>query len=113
MNKRPTILVTGSTGQLGQSIQSIRADHLDYEFVFTSRQQIDLSNETSIADFFECNTFDIVINCAAYTAVDKAESEPELANQINHLAVRQLAIIAKKHHTCLLYTSDAADVYSV
>jgi len=105
MNKRPTILVTGSTGQLGQSIQSIRADHLDYEFVFTSRQQIDLSNETSIADFFECNTFDIVINCAAYTAVDKAESEPELANQINHLAVQQLAIIAKKHHTKLIHIS--------
>ena len=44
MNKRQTILVTGSTGQLGQSIQSIRADYLDYEFVFTNRQKIDLSN---------------------------------------------------------------------
>ena len=105
MNKRQTILVTGSTGQVGQSIQSIRVDYLDYEFVFTSRQQLDLSNETSIADFFEHNTFDIVINCAAYTEVDKAESEPELANQINNLAVRQLAIIAKKHHTKLIHIS--------
>jgi dTDP-4-dehydrorhamnose reductase len=105
MDKRQTILVTGSTGQLGQSIHSIRADYLDYDFVFASRQQLDLSNETSIADFFEHNTFDIVINCAAYTAVDKAESEPELANQINHFAIEQLANIAKQDHAKLIHIS--------
>ena len=105
MDKRQTILVTGSTGQLGQSIHSIRADYLDYDFVFASRQQLDLSNETSITDFFEHNTFDIVINCAAYTAVDKAESEPELANQINHFAIEQLANIAKQDHAKLIHIS--------
>ena len=105
MNKSLTILVTGSTGQLGQSFQSIRAGYLDYDFVFTSREQLDLSNETSIVDFFKHNTFDIVINCAAYTAVDQAESEPELANQINNLAVQQLANLAKQHQVKLIHIS--------
>lgn len=105
MNKRQTILVIGSSGQLGRSIQSIRVDYPDYEIVFTSRQQLDLTKDISIADFFEHNTFNIIINCAAYTAVDKAESEPELANQINHLAAQKLAIIAKKHNSKLIHIS--------
>ena len=105
MTKLQTILVTGSTGQLGQSIQSIAPDYPGYEFVFAHRQQLDLSNETSITDFFEHQTFDIIINCAAHTAVDKVESEPELANQINHLAVQQLADIAKQQNTKLIHIS--------
>ena len=105
MSKRQTILVTGSTGQLGQSIQSIKSDYIEYEFIFVNRQQLDLSNEASIAGFFEHNTFDIVVNCAAHTAVDKAESEPELANQINHLAVQQLAHIVKQHRAKLIHIS--------
>ena len=105
MTKLQTILVTGSTGQLGQSIQSISPDYPDYEFVFANRQQLDLSNEISITEFFEHQTFDIIINCAAHTAVDKAESEPELVNQINHLAVQQLADIAKEKNTKLIHIS--------
>jgi dTDP-4-dehydrorhamnose reductase len=105
MNKLQTILVTGSSGQLGRSIQSIALDYPDYEFVFANRQQLNLSNETSLAKFFGYNTFDIVINCAAYTAVDNAEAEPELANQINHLAVRQLANIAKQQNAKLIHIS--------
>ena len=105
MNKLQTILVTGSTGQLGQSIQSIATDYSDYEFVFANRQQLDLSNETSITGFFEHQTFDIIINCAAHTSVDKAESESELANQVNHLAVQQLADIAKQQHAKLIHLS--------
>ena len=105
MNKLQTILVTGSTGQLGRSIQSIALDYPDYEFVFTNRQQLDLSNETSVTEFFKYNTFDIVINCAAYTAVDNAEAEPELANQINHLTVRQLANMAKQQNAKLIHIS--------
>ena len=105
MDKRQTILVTGSTGQLGQSIQSIASDYPEYEFVFASRQHLDLSNEDSITNFFRRNTFDIIINCAAHTAVDKAESEAELVSQVNHLAVRLLAAIAKKHQTKLIHIS--------
>jgi len=105
MNKFNTILVTGSAGQLGQSIQSIASDYPEYEFVFASRKHLDLSNEDSIAKFFERKTFDIIINCAAHTAVDKAESEVELANQVNHLAVQQLAAIAKQHQAKLIHVS--------
>ena len=105
MSKSQTILVTGSSGQLGQSIQSIVIDYPNYEFVFANRQQLDLSNETSITNFFEHKNFEIIINCAAYTSVDKAESEPELANQVNHLAVKQLADIAKQHHSKLIHIS--------
>jgi dTDP-4-dehydrorhamnose reductase len=105
MNELQTILVTGSTGQLGRSIQSIASDYPDYEFVFTDRQQLDLSKQSSLIEFFECNTFDIIINCAAYTAVDNAEKEPELANQINHLSVRQLANMAKQQNFKLIHIS--------
>jgi dTDP-4-dehydrorhamnose reductase len=105
MIKLQTILVIGSTGQLGQSIKTIAEDYPDYEFVFANRQQLDLSHAIGIAEFFEHQTFDIIINCAAHTAVDKAESEPELANQINHLAVQQLTDIAKQKNTKLIHIS--------
>jgi dTDP-4-dehydrorhamnose reductase len=105
MTKTQTILVTGSTGQLGQSIKTIATDYPDCEFVFANRQQLDLSYETSITNFFEHQAFDIIINCAAHTAVDKAESEPELANQINHLAVQKLANMAKHQNAKLIHVS--------
>ena len=105
MNRLQTILVTGSMGQLGQSIESIATGYPDYVFVFANRHHLDLSNEASISDFFEHNTFDIIINCAAHTSVDAAESEPELANQINNLAVQRLADIAKQHTAKLIHVS--------
>jgi dTDP-4-dehydrorhamnose reductase len=100
-----TILVTGSSGQLGQSLKIIAKDYPDYDFIFSQREQLDLCDEKRIHDFFKQNMFDLIINCAAHTAVDKAESEPELADQINHLAVKQLATLAKKHNTKLIHIS--------
>jgi dTDP-4-dehydrorhamnose reductase len=105
MSKLNTILVIGSAGQLGQSIDSIKSNYPEYEIVFVNRQQLDLSNGDSITNFFERQAFDIIINCAAYTDVDKAELEPELANQINHFAIGQLAIIAKKSRAKLIHIS--------
>jgi dTDP-4-dehydrorhamnose reductase len=105
MNNFQTILVTGSAGQLGRSIQSITADYPDCEFVFANRQELDLSDKTSITNFFESKIFDIIINCAAHTAVDKSESEFGLANQVNHLAVQQLAGIAKQQGSKLIHIS--------
>lgn len=99
------ILVTGKQGQLGQSIQQIVSDYPQCNVTFVGRDALDLSNSDSIKAFFARNRFDAIINCAAYTAVDKAESEPELANQINHLAVKQLAEIAKQQDAILIHIS--------
>ena len=105
------ILVTGKNGQLGRSIYKIvntaNGDNLPpNEFIFVGREELDLSSESSISHYFDSNDrFDVIINCAAYTAVDKAEVEQELANQVNHLAVKQLAEIANKQQTKLIHIS--------
>jgi len=107
------ILVTGKNGQLGRSIQKIvntdtKTDNNQNlnDFIFVGRGDIDLSSESSISHYFNNNDkFDIIINCAAYTQVDKAEQEAELANQINHLAVKQLASIASNQLAKLLHIS--------
>ena len=104
-----TILVTGSSGQLGQSLKNIANDYPTLNFTFVTRSDLDLSHPESITNYFQNyfqqQQFDLIINCAAYTAVDKAEAEPTLANQINHLAVKQLAEIAKHQNTKLIHIS--------
>ena len=111
MNSKPniqnskSILVTGSNGQLGSSIKDLVSVYPDAQFAFVSREDLDLSSSEIIESFFSRNQYDVIINCAAYTAVDKAESEPELANQINHLAVKQLAEIAKQQGITLIHIS--------
>lgn len=99
------LLVTGSTGQLGQSIQKIHSEYTDVEFTFVDRNTLDLSCAKSIDDYFQKHQYDIIVNCAAYTKVDKAETEAELADQINHQAVRQLAQIAKNNEAILIHIS--------
>ncbi len=100
------ILVTGKNGQLGKSIHKLVANtKRTDDFIFVGREELNLSNENNIARYFENNVFDIIINCAAYTAVDKAEEERDLANQINHLAVKQLAQIANKQKATLVHIS--------
>jgi dTDP-4-dehydrorhamnose reductase len=105
MPKIKTILVTGSSGQLGQSLKGIAKTYPDYVFTFATRTDLDLSNEQSIDAYFQQHNFDLIINGAAYTAVDSAESEPTLADQINHLAIKQLAEIAKHQNTKLIHIS--------
>jgi len=106
------ILVTGKNGQLGRSIQKIvntdtKIDNNQSpnDFIFVGRGDLDLGSESNISHYFKNNKFDIIINCAAFTAVDKAEQEAELVNQINHLAVKQLASIANKQQAKLMHVS--------
>ena len=107
------ILVTGKNGQLGRSIHKlvntdnkIDNNQSSDDFIFVGREELDLSSESSINHYFDNNDkFDIIINCAAYTQVDKAEQEVELANQINHLAVKQLASIASEQQAKLIHVS--------
>ena len=100
------ILVTGKNGQLGKSIHKIVTNNeQNSEFVFVGKEALDLSSQDSIINYFNNNSFDIVINCAAYTAVDKAEKEVELANNINHLAISKIAEISNKHKVKLIHIS--------
>jgi len=106
------ILVTGKNGQLGKSINKIvntgngkNNYQQDNEFIFVGREELDLSKKESIASYFDNNNFDVIINCGAYTAVDRAEEEQELVNQINHLAVKQLAEIVKAQKAKLMQIS--------
>ena len=100
------ILVTGKNGQLGKSIHKIiTGNEKNSEFVFVGREALDLSSQDSIINYFNNNSFDIIINCAAYTAVDKAEKEVELANYINHLAISKIAEISNKHKVKLIHIS--------
>jgi len=105
MPKIKTILVTGKNGQLGCTLKSLESQYPQYQFTFTGREELDLSCSQSIVTFFENNRFDVVINCAAYTAVDKAEEQQELADAINHLAVKQLAEIAQKNGSIFIHIS--------
>ena len=100
------ILVTGKNGQLGKSIHKIvTSNKQNGEFVFVGRETLDLSSEDSIINYFNNKSFDIIINCAAYTAVDKAEEEVELANYINHLAISKIAEISNKNKVKLIHIS--------
>ena len=101
------VLITGKDGQLGRSIQNLIANtEQNDNFVFVGREELDLSSSDNIDRYFAVNDrFDIIVNCAAYTAVDKAEEEQDLANQINHLAVKRIAEIAEKTKAKLIHIS--------
>jgi len=99
------ILVTGGKGQLGSELRDLAPNHPNYNFFFTDRSQLDITDHAAVDAFITKNEIDTLINCAAYTAVDKAESEPDLANAINHLAVANLAQIAKDKKLKLVHIS--------
>jgi len=102
------ILIIGKNGQLGKSINKIILKnqlHNHNQFVFTSRKELDLSIKDSIINYFNTNQFDIVVNCAAYTAVDKAESEEKKAKILNHIAIQEIALLLKNKKTKLIHIS--------
>ena len=99
------ILVTGGKGQLGSELRDLAPNHPNYNFFFTDRSQLDITNHAAVDAFITKNEIDTLINCAAYTAVDKAESEPDLANAINHLAVKNMAEVAKAQQIKLVHIS--------
>lgn len=90
------ILVTGGKGQLGQCLQEIAAQSTDFQFFFADIEELDITNRRAVAAFFKKNKPSWVVNCAAYTAVDKAESDPVLATKINRDGAKNLAAEAAK-----------------
>jgi len=99
------IIITGSKGQLGRSIQELSSGYLELSFVFTDVEELDICDAAQVDHFFTTEKPDAVVNCAAYTAVDKAEKEEGLAKKINHLAVANLASACKKVGTKLIHIS--------
>lgn len=100
------VLVTGSNGQLGRSLNHlVDQNKTDYRFVFSTREKLDLTDFQNVRSFIEKNQFDIIINCAAYTAVDKSEVEKEQANLVNHLSVKNIAEIANDNCIKLIHIS--------
>lgn len=98
------ILVTGAKGQLGSEIQDLSCRYPNNYF-FTDREELDITNEQAIKNYIEKNDINVIINCAAYTAVDKAESEEAFVDKINHQAVKYLAQTAKAKHIKLIHIS--------
>lgn len=85
------ILVTGANGQLGQSVKEVSVNYPDLDFTFVSRGELDITNQSEVVAYFNANQFNAVINCAAYTAVDLAETEIEAARLVNATATKYLA----------------------
>lgn len=100
------ILVTGANGQLGNEIRCLSSKYTDYEYVFTDVAELDITNLSSLNEFFQKNgKFDFLINCAAYTAVDAAETNQELAFKLNTTAVDMLVEMAGKYGFFLVQIS--------
>ncbi|MCB0465462.1 MAG: dTDP-4-dehydrorhamnose reductase [Aequorivita sp.] len=99
------VLVTGANGQLGRCIKDAAVSFTNFEFVFVSKEELDIENVELVTDFFKRNSFSHCINTAAYTNVEKAESEPEKAFAINAEAVKNLANVCEENDVVLLHIS--------
>lgn len=99
------ILVTGAKGQLGLSLQKIITTQTCYNFFFTDKDEADITNESALSDLFKTKEFYAVLHFAAYTAVDKAESETSLCKAINTDATATIARLCETYSTKLLVIS--------
>jgi len=101
----PLIAVSGKNGQLGSELQQLAKSYSQYQFLFADKAQLDLSKKHSIEDFFKQHKPDYFINCAAYTAVDKAEQQQPEAYTINAEAVGIIAQECNTYNTTLIQLS--------
>lgn len=99
------VLVTGSNGQLGQSLQRVFKDDPEIEAVFTDVDTLDITDTVALDRFISDNGFDMIINCAAYTAVDRAETDDLLAARLNTQAVGFIAESASRHGVKVIHIS--------
>lgn len=103
--KKPVIIVSGKNGQVGKELQGIAASFANAEFIFTGKEQLNIEDEGLVKTTFEKYSPSWFINCAAYTAVDKAETEQETAYKINAEAVGIIARYCHQFKTKLLHIS--------
>lgn len=100
------ILVTGCNGQLGNELRLVveEKDNVNW-YYYTDLPELDITNKTAASTFLESNEIDIIVNCAAYTNVDKAEDDKETADLINHIGVKNLAEACKERNGFLIHIS--------
>ena len=99
------IVVTGATGQLGSELKVLSENYTQYEWFFADRTQVSLDNLDALNMQLENIQPNFILNCAAYTAVDRAEAEPELAQMINDVALGVIAKYAAEHQVKLIHIS--------
>ena len=99
------ILITGAKGQLGNELKLLGKKYPDFQFTFTDVEELDITDMQAVSAFFDKLHPDVIVNCAAYTAVDKAEQEPDLALKINALAVRNLSNACGEFNALLIHIS--------
>ncbi|MCC8144617.1 MAG: dTDP-4-dehydrorhamnose reductase [Tannerellaceae bacterium] len=100
-----TILITGANGQLGNALRLVLACNSSFKVLFTDVEELDICNQSAVCSYFERNKIDYIINCAAYTAVDRAEEDVALAYVLNQDAVKNLAQAAKASDARLIHIS--------
>jgi dTDP-4-dehydrorhamnose reductase len=105
MSNPGKILVTGANGQLGKELKQLSSSFTQFEFQFLSREDLPIHHFELVRNFFSVYHPDYLINCAAYTAVDRAESEKELAFQVNGEAVGVLAAVCKEKNCRFIHIS--------
>jgi len=98
------ILILGQNGQVGNELKVLSTSY-NYNFFFTDRSSVDISDFSQVKSFIENNSIDVIVNTSAYTAVDKAEDEKALADEVNHKAVENLAVLAKEFSLKLIHIS--------
>ncbi len=99
-----TVLVTGANGQLGREMQRV-AQKCENNYIFTDIAELDITKIDAIRELFAKSQIDVIVNCAAYTNVDKAEQEQGISNLINNEAAKNLAIVAKENSALLIHIS--------
>jgi len=99
------VAVTGSSGQLGTEFFRIAGNHPRFHFTFLTREVFPLDQNDKMISWLKENPVDIFIHCAAYTAVDKAEDDVDLAEKINKTGAENLAVKCKAHNAVLIHIS--------
>ena len=100
-----TILVTGSNGQLGSEMQQAAKRFPNFKYIYTDVAELDICDKNTLNNFVKENGVNFIVNCAAYTAVDKAEDDVELCYKINRDAVKNIAEVAQENSVKVVHVS--------